>query len=290
VGRSFSLSTLCISITKYVAKDQAGKTDDNDGASDIGVIIKVGVGVDSRLLARSSDPDSVSVRDEPSGWRGSQALTVGCWWRAGGTEVACKVAGEVEATRGVVELDAFGSEASENRGDTSLIAFVGCGGQVVLSVFVDMGARWTDRHVLSVSLSRNRLTRVVAGTKTRSRCGPRGQCAIRRRLGVNGLSVCLLKDLLSTPDAGHDSVDPDDAPECVSMFVKTKGEKGCYSHMMIMIGDDRGGDVKVILHLLVRHDGGDDQIMFSKRCKAYRVGRYERGRRKGERRSLSRIT
>jgi hypothetical protein len=43
-------------------------------------------------------------------------------------EVACKVTGEVELTRGVVELDTFSSEASENRGDTSLIAFVGSGG------------------------------------------------------------------------------------------------------------------------------------------------------------------
>jgi hypothetical protein len=215
-------------------------------------------------------------------------LTVGCWWRACGTEVACKVAGEVELTRSIVELDAFSSEASENRSSTGLMVFVGRSWQVVLGTFVGMGASWMNRHTMGVALSENGLTRVDA--RTRSRCGQKGQSAIRHRLGANGLSVHLLKDLLSEPGAGHDSFDPDDTPECVSMSVKTHGEKGCHLRMMIMIGDDRGSDVKVVLHLLIRHDHGSDQSISKTRCKAHRVGRYGRGREKRERRSLSRIT
>jgi hypothetical protein len=107
---------------------------------------------------------------------------------------------------------------------------------------------------------------------------------------MNGLPVDLLKNLLSEPGAGHDGFEGDDASECVSMFVQTQGEKGCYLRMMIMIGDDRGSDVKVVLHLLIRHNNGGDQSVSKMRCKAHRVGRYERGREKGERRPLSRIT
>jgi hypothetical protein len=211
-----------------LAENLTSKTDTNNGASDIGITLEVYVSVDSRLWVRSSDPNSVTVGDEPSGRGGSGKTTVGCWWRAGDTEVACKVVGEVELTRSIVELDAFGSKASNDRGDASLIAFVGSGGQVVLGDFVDMDASWTNRHTMGVSLSEDGLTRVEARTRTRSRCGQRNHSVgrHRHRLWADDLSVCLLKDLLSKPSTSHDGVDADDAPECVSMFVKTQGGKG----------------------------------------------------------------
>jgi hypothetical protein len=40
---------MCISITRYVAKDSTVKIDVNDGASDIRVSLEVCAGVDSRL-------------------------------------------------------------------------------------------------------------------------------------------------------------------------------------------------------------------------------------------------
>lgn len=56
-----------------------------------------------------------------------------CWSWGGGTRGANKVLDEVEATRGVVESDAFGSETSKYCSSIGLVAFVGGGVQVALS-------------------------------------------------------------------------------------------------------------------------------------------------------------
>jgi hypothetical protein len=113
---------------------------------------------------------------------------------------------------------------------------------------------------VSVLLSRNRLTRVVAGTRIRSRCGRKG-CSVvrhRHRLRADDLSIYLMEDLVSEPGASNDGVDPDDAPECVSMFVKTQKEKGYHLRVMIVVSDDGGSDVEI----LIRHGEGVDQSSF----------------------------
>jgi hypothetical protein len=51
----------------------------------------------------------------------------------------CKVRSEVEVTWVLIEFDSFGSETRNDWSNTSLVAFVGVGVQVVLRVSVDKG-------------------------------------------------------------------------------------------------------------------------------------------------------
>jgi hypothetical protein len=72
------------------------------------------------------------------------------------------------------------------------------------------------------SLCGSRLTLAIVGDRARSKCVGRGWSAGRIRYGLRELSVAVLEDSLSEPGASYNGVNPQSAPEYVSVSARKK--------------------------------------------------------------------
>jgi hypothetical protein len=133
---------------------------------------------------------------------------------------ACKALSEVEATRGVVDFDAFASETSKYCSSIGLVAFVGCGVQVALSACLissrsgsaDTEKVWGVRYAMDGSLPGYQLLLAMMRNRVWSWC-------VGWVWSTDNDSSMILEDQHSEPCASDDEVHRDHTPECVSASV-----------------------------------------------------------------------
>jgi hypothetical protein len=70
------------------------------------------------------------------------------------------------------------------------------------------------------SFSGSGMTMAIVGDRARSKCVGRGWSASRDRYGLCELSVAVLKDSMSEPGASYDGVNPQGAPQYVSVSTR----------------------------------------------------------------------